>query len=748
MEKRMLEILTGAAASTHDATRMRAFDAQQPAAIHRRTNALVRSLMALLALVTVAFVAAPAHAAAPKSPNILFIIMDDVGIDQMKAFGYGGETPASMPTIDRISDAGVRFSNTWAMPACSTSRAALFTGRFPLRTNVFGALGPDDLANSQVSPYEVTVPKLLKQRGYQSALFGKFHLGLQGHNPFQYGMPASLGWDHYSGWLDQTGDPSSIDTTAGGVATDGKIYSCGFVPSAADGGADQGACYAASGACQQVTTTLGIPPGRACRDRGGIFDPAKSCAQPQPAYLDFTKLSGHYVSPLVINHEDGRVEQVPPTDIRARTFRGTLPVDAAIEWIKKQPQQKPWMATVSFSSAHTPVMQPPPGLLASDAAATSGLDCSNANQQRILTNQLIEALDTEVGRLLVSIGIGRRNQDGSVAYDTTQTDTMIVILGDNGTLGGAVKAPFDTSRAKGTAYQTGVWVPLVVAGPLVKQPNRAVTSMVNIVDLFQLFGEIAGVDAEKAVPRTIDAVPMLPYLTNPDMRSIRKWNFTQVGVNYQANDAINGPCQIASTCTQIPVSKSVCEDNSGIWWGSGATDPVTAGIPAAGLTYCCDVNVFRANQGQPGYTIQPLESIGIRNDRYKIVSNYTQSYDATANACAPLTTSEFYAINEAVPVPRLDRADLNLLALGPLTPEQQSNYNSLSAQLTKVLASQPACPGDGNIDGAVNGLDKRDWLTYRTLAQGASSWYDINMDGLTNSADLELIQQYIGKCPS
>jgi hypothetical protein len=704
--------------------------------------------MALLALLIAGFAAAPADAAAPQPPNILFIIMDDVGIDQMKAFGYGGATPASMPTIDNISNAGVRFSNTWAMPACSTSRAALFTGRFPLRTNVFGALGPDDLANSMVSPYEVTVPKLLKQRGYQSALFGKFHLGLQGHNPFRYAMPASLGWDYYSGWLDDTGDPSSIDTTAGGVATGGKTYSCGFVPSAADGGADQGACYSASGACQQVTTALGIPPGRTCRDRGGIFDPGKSCTQPQPAYLDFTKLSGHYVSPLVINHEDGRVEQVPPTDIRSRTFRGTVPVDAAIDWIKKQPRQQPWMATVSFSSAHTPVMQPPPGLLTSGAAATSGLDCSNTNQQRILTNQLIEALDTEVGRLLVSIGIGVRNQDGSVAYDATQTNTMIVILGDNGTLGGAVKAPFDTSRAKGTAYQTGVWVPLIVAGPLVKQPDRAVTSMVNIVDLFELFGDIAGIDAEKAVPRTIDSAAMLPYLTNPNMRNIRKWNFTQVGVNYQANGAINGPCQIASTCTQIPVSKSVCEDNAGIWWGAGATDPVTAGIPAAGLTYCCDVNVFRANQGQPGYTIQPLDSIGIRNDRYKIVSNFVQSYDAATNACAPLTTNEFYAIDEAVPVPRLDRADLNLLALGSLTPEQQTNYKGLSAQLTKVLASQPACPGDGNIDGAVNGLDMGDWLTYRTLSQGASSWYDINMDGLTNNADLALIQQYVGKCPN
>ena len=80
--------------------------------------------------------------AAPPPPNILFIIMDDVGIDQMRAFGYGGPEPPSTPNIDRIAGAGIRFSNAWSMPACSTSRAVFFTGRFPLRTNVYGALGP------------------------------------------------------------------------------------------------------------------------------------------------------------------------------------------------------------------------------------------------------------------------------------------------------------------------------------------------------------------------------------------------------------------------------------------------------------------------------------------------------------------------------------------------------------------------------------------------------------------------------
>ena len=269
------------------------------------------------------------NAATSKTPNILFVIMDDVGIDQMQSFGYGGDTPPSMPNIDAIAGAGIRFHNTWAMPAYTTSRAVIFDARFPLRTNVKAALGPDDLANSMVSPYEVTVPKLLAQQGYDSALFGKFHLALQGHNPAGYGMPYNLGWNYFAGWLDETGDPSSIDTTAGGVAPLGT-WSCGFVPGARDGGADLGTCYMADGSCRVLQSSGPVPPGRTCRDQGGILDPNQSCQTPPPAYLNFNTLSGHYVSPLVFNYPDGSVEQVPPTDPRARRFRAAVAVDEAI----------------------------------------------------------------------------------------------------------------------------------------------------------------------------------------------------------------------------------------------------------------------------------------------------------------------------------------------------------------------------------------------------------------------------------
>ena len=195
------------------------------------------------------------------------------------------------------------------------------------------------------------------------------------------------------------------------------------------------------------------------------------------------------------------------------------------------------------------------------------------------------------------------------------------------------------------------------------------------------------------------------------------------------------------------MTKSVCEDNGGIWWGPGADDPITAGIDKdTGLTYCCNVNQFLAakNPPQPPFSILPLSSIAIRNDRFKLVSNFTQAYEAASNACVATETTEFYAIDESVPIPLLDTADRDLLQAPPLTPVEKVNYKALTRQLQAVLDSQPACPGDGNIDGVVDQTDVADWATFQALALGKSSWYDFNLDGLTDSADLAVIQQNLG----
>ena len=213
---------------------------------------------------------------------------------------------------------------------------------------------------------------------------------------------------------------------------------------------------------------------------------------------------------------------------------------------------------------------------------------------------------------------------------------------------------------------------------------------------------------------------------------------------------INGPCQYnTTTCTQIAPTQGVCEDNNGIWWGAGATDPTTAGIPPGGLTLCCDVAVWQANHAQTISTdIYPLAAYAMRNDRYKLVVNNYQAYDAASNSCVATTSTEFYSINEKVPVPKLDTEDSDLLANGAkLNKDQQKNYDALSAQLQTLQASQPACVADINLDGIVNYQDVAQWTMFQQLS-GNSTWADLNLDGLTNDADLAIILQNLGACPS
>jgi hypothetical protein len=695
--------------------------------------------------------------------------MDDVGIDQLTIFGYGGVDPAKTPNIDAIARAGVRFRNVWAMPECSPSRAVFFEGRYPLRTNVFGALLDDDLANSQVSPYEATTPRLLKTRGYDSGDFGKFHLGEIHHNPFKYDLVQALGWDYFDGFLD--GAPHPIDNTAGGEAVDtngNRLYpaTCGFIPNQSDGGADSGSCRFANNSCQDLTVTTAHPtPGRYCLEQGGIFVPNTTCQQQPTLPPNFQALNGYYVWPRVINRPNEPPEIVQYTDPRARGFVGEATTTSAVNWINAEKNaNKSWMATVAFPQIHTPYQQVPQSLLAAGSDDLGDLDCTgnianNLFAYHRLSNQMLESMDTEIGRLLVQAGLASYNPDGSLNYQPQNTDTMVVLIGDNGTYAPGVKVPFNPERAKAFVYQTGVWVPLMIAGPMVSAPNRNVESMVNIADLFQLFGEIAGIDVRKVVPSShiLDSAPMLSYLTNPNPSGIRQTNFTQTGYNIELTAP--GPCLIVlggttPTCAQLFTSPQLCNDEGGIWYGPEST--------IKSYSSCCALQQSVNDGTFPDPTVTKVKLLpdfqnAIRNDTYKVVQ--LMEPDCTQpqmpNGRFPdITSNAFYEINEDAPKPMLDNADLALCGDDSpyacpkgLSKDESTNYTNLSNAMTALLGSEPLCPGDGNEDKVVNGQDIKSWRMFSELAMGGSSWSDFNIDSETNSADLAIIHQHLGtKC--
>ena len=694
-------------------------------------------------------------------PNILFIVMDDVGIDQMRIFGYGGALAPRTPNIDAIAHEGVRFRNVWSMPECSPSRAIFFEGRFPVRTHVSFAITSNDLANSQVSPFETTTPKVLHERHYESGLFGKFHLAGPNFNPYGNTTPHALGWDFFDGIIE--GAPHPIDTTAGGVgvANDEGVgpYPCGFVPEEpfplpnGTAGANTGACYLADNTCTVISKDAKHPtPGRTCLEHGGIFDRNQMCQSTPPSYVNFGHDNAYYVWERVINYPDGSMETVSHSDPRARGYISIATTDAAAQWINSRSGR--WMATVAYANAHTPYQQPPTSLLPAVSIPASRFDCTGNNPggvaaMRILSNQMIEAMDEEIGRVLVNTGLATRNADGSLNYHPEETDTMVLIIGDNGTFGPGVKPPFDPNRAKATVYQTGVWVPLIIAGPLVKAPDREVQAMVNIADLFELVGEFAGVDVHRAVPKshTLDSMPMLAYLTNPNQTSIRQTNFTQTGSNIHLNDTIPAPCVITltktPTCAQVFPDQNVCKIEGGVWFGKGAT-------PQYGS--CCAIKNDPKGPYPDGLNILDDAQTSTRNAHFKLVERQVPDC-SVPQPKADKKVTEFYAVNENAPLPQIDKQGDNLCSAAGcpdgLNAEQLLNFHALSQELTNIVTSEVPCQGDGNEDKKVNGRDIKDWdfFSRRTnpLNPGySSSWYDFNHDGYTDWSDLQVIRNNFG----
>ena len=688
-----------------------------------------------------------------QPPNILFVVMDDVGVDQINLYGYGANPPAQTPTLDTIASKGIIFSNTWAMPDCSPSRATIWEGRYPMRTQVLYPIQPPDLANSTVSPDEVTVPELLRKKGYISGLFGKGHLSGSSldsaNNPLGNEVYRKLGFDHFEGYLE--GSPLSIDTTAGGVGNPGE-YQCGFVPNKTSNpikGADFGACYTNDGNCEFLTGATTSTPGRTCMEKGGILDPEKSCQPTAPSNLNFTTQNGYYTANVVINDVNGNTINLPPQNPAGRVYRSILEADRAIAWIKEQQRtpSRPWMATVGFSAAHSPWHNVPATLLPAGSLETDGFNCvDDARDQRTLMKQMIEGMDHEFGRLLVETGIATRRNDGTLQYHPEKSNTVIVVLGDNGSYLTVVNDPFDPSRSKGTPYQTGVWVPLVISGANVVAPGRKVKAMVNAIDLFQLFSEIAGVNPRKYVPkgRPLDAQPMLGYLTKPQQKQIRNSNFTQTGVNIRSSLAPPSPCVVAAAnvCTSFFPTKAVCEKNNGVWWGPGAT--ASGVVPQQN---CCGVNSYRTSQGQQPFEISAMLSSAMRINDYKLVRTLTENCSAPSS---PVTSDELYLVDEAQPTPLLDTASRNLLANGvqSLNKVERRQYNKLSHEMTALLSTYKPCPGDGNLDAVVNQKDVDGWKTYSVLNGGQSSWFDFNFDGITDNKDLDIIyQNWQRRCP-
>jgi len=150
-----------------------------------------------------------------KKPNIIYILADDVGWGEMGWQGGGKHRGTPTPELDKMAFEGMRFWTAYAEPSCTPSRIAINTGRHPVRTGLLAVLWPGQ--TDGLSPEEVTVAEVLSEAGYNTAMWGKWHLGdepehapeNQGYDYAYYGLwnGAPHGWPgSYELYADQ---PSS-----------------------------------------------------------------------------------------------------------------------------------------------------------------------------------------------------------------------------------------------------------------------------------------------------------------------------------------------------------------------------------------------------------------------------------------------------------------------------------------------------------------------------------------------------------
>lgn len=383
---------------------------------------------------------APELRTPPPGPgNVLILIADDLGIDQLALYGVAPD-PAPTPNLDLMAATGVLFRNAWSQPTCSPTRATIQTGRYAFRTSIGAVVNA--FGNGPALPFdEVTLPEMLDLGTgglYSHAAIGKWHLGSS-----QVGgdlAPNLAGYGYFAGSMEG-----------------------------------------------QIT---------------------------------------HYSSWRRV------VNGAAATSTRYAT---TACVNDALAWIAGQ--SEPWMCVVSFQAPHAPFHRPPARL----HSQTLGWEepralCGDPGADpRPFYKATVEALDREIGRLF------RQFPPGELS------NTTVFFLGDNGTDPCIAQAPFSPNN-KGTLYEGGVCVPLLVAGRGVMHGGQC-DALVNTSDLFATVAELAGVDLAATLPGvTLDSVSFAPCLANPSL-SVRQWVFAESFLqNGAGNPEPQPPCPPTGVC--------------------------------------------------------------------------------------------------------------------------------------------------------------------------------------------------------
>jgi arylsulfatase A-like enzyme len=141
-----------------------------------------------------------ASARAQVKPNVVFILLDNVGYGDLGPYGGGELRGAPTPRIDQLAREGLRLTQFLVEPACTPSRAALMTGQYSIRSGLSLIIVPG--SPNTLPGKAITMAQMFNDVGYATAMYGKWHLGIDaqslptahGFDEF-YGIPPNVSWD-------------------------------------------------------------------------------------------------------------------------------------------------------------------------------------------------------------------------------------------------------------------------------------------------------------------------------------------------------------------------------------------------------------------------------------------------------------------------------------------------------------------------------------------------------------------------
>jgi arylsulfatase len=147
-----------------------------------------------------------AQAQAPSTqstPNILFILVDNLGYGELGSYGGGATRGGPTPRIDKLAGEGMRLTNMNMEAQCTPSRSSILTGRYAIRSGTHSV--PFGGVADGLTQWEVTMAESLSAAGYATALYGKWHLGSQDGR-----LPNDQGFDEWYG-IPRTTDEAKAD---------------------------------------------------------------------------------------------------------------------------------------------------------------------------------------------------------------------------------------------------------------------------------------------------------------------------------------------------------------------------------------------------------------------------------------------------------------------------------------------------------------------------------------------------------